>query len=109
MAVSSQCTYTVDLLIIQHSFLGLDKITHGFQYIVGNVSLGERGIGLIFSAAMIFVAQFTLYFTMTENGRDMSNRRILTWFFFHYLYLSALIVTLQGTNRQTIRPSGNLN
>jgi hypothetical protein len=59
------------------------------------VSLGSKGAGLIFSAVVIFTAFFALYFGMTENPRPSDNRA-LAWFFSHFFYLSALIVTLQG-------------
>lgn len=72
---------------------GLDKITNGFQYIVGNVSLGIEITGLILCAAVIFILQFTLYFGTSDR---LGSRRALALFFFHYFYLSALIVTLQG-------------
>jgi hypothetical protein len=80
----------------------LDKITNTFQYIVGNVSIDGKGSGLIFSAMAIFTAQFMLYFGMIRRlhscGQKLepSDRRSLIWFFSHYFYLSALIVTLQG-------------
>ena len=74
---------------------GLDKITNGFQYIVGNVSITGESIGLIFCGALIFILLFTLYFGTTE-GDKMGSRRALALFFFNYFYLSALIVTLQG-------------
>lgn len=74
---------------------GLDKITNGFQYIVGNVSMGLEITALILCAAVIFILQFTLYFGTSEGDR-LGSRRALALFFFHYFYLSALIVTLQG-------------
>ncbi|KAH8115896.1 hypothetical protein DFH11DRAFT_1245003 [Phellopilus nigrolimitatus] len=74
---------------------GLDKITQGFQYIVGNVSIGWESVGLILCAAMIFILLFTLYFG-TSEGDKLGSRRALGLFFFHYFYLSALIITLQG-------------
>lgn len=75
---------------------GLDSITKGFQYIVGNVSLGNASASLFISAAVIFISLFALYFGMSEN-RKLKGNRALTWFFLHFFYLSALIVTLQGT------------
>ena len=75
---------------------GLDKITNGFQYIVGNVSLGIESAGLIISAALIFISQFTLYFN-TPRNKNIGSRRALAIFFFQFFYLSALIITLQGT------------
>lgn len=74
---------------------GLDKITNGFQYIVGNVSIGVESIGLILCAGVIFILQFTLYFGSSQ-GDKLGSRRALALFFFSFFYLSALIVTLQG-------------
>jgi len=48
---------------------GLDKITKGLQYIVGDTGLGVDGIGLFVSAAVIFISQFSLYFgSSAGNG-----------------------------------------
>lgn len=74
---------------------GLDKITNGFQYIVGNVSISGESIGLIFCGVLIVILLFTLYFG-TSDGDKLGSRRALALFFFNYFYLSALIVTLQG-------------
>ena len=74
---------------------GLDKITNGFQYIVGNITMGFGIAGLILCAAIIFILQFTLYFG-TSEGDKLGSRRALALFFFQFVYLSALIVTLQG-------------
>ena len=74
---------------------GLDKITNGFQYIVGNVSLGFESLGLILCGVIIFTLLFTLYFSMGE-GDELKSRRALATFFFSFFYLSAIIVTLQG-------------
>ena len=76
--------------------LGLDKISTGFQSIVGNSGVGgTAGAGVIFSAAVIFLSEFSLYFGVSKKPKT-SNRRVLTWFFSHFFYLSALILTLQG-------------
>ncbi|KAL5476702.1 hypothetical protein ACEPAI_2888 [Sanghuangporus weigelae] len=74
---------------------GLDKITNGFQYIVGNVSISGESIGLIFCGVLIVILLFTLYFG-TSDGDKLGSRRALALFFFNYFFLSALIVTLQG-------------
>lgn len=74
---------------------GLDRITQGFQYIVGNISVGFEGTSLIICAAIIFILLFTLYFGSSE-GDKLGSRRALALFFFQFFYLSALIVTLQG-------------
>ncbi|KAI5116985.1 hypothetical protein M0805_001594 [Coniferiporia weirii] len=74
---------------------GLDKITNGFQFIVGNVSISFESMGLIICAAVIFILLYTLYFGMSKDDK-ISSRRALFLFFFQFLYLSALIVTLQG-------------
>ena len=83
---------------------GLDKITEGFQLIAGNVTLSKTGIWLMLSAAIIFIAQFSLYFEMTKgNGITKSRRlsepycrRVLAWFFFQLVFHTALIIMLQG-------------
>ena len=74
---------------------GLDKITNGFQYIVGNISLGPGTLALIFCAAIIFILIFTLYFG-TSGGDKVGDRKVLASFFFQFFFLSSLIVTLQG-------------
>ena len=83
---------TVFIIILGSS---LDKITIGFQYIVGNISLGVGSLALIPCAAIIFILIFTLYFSITVDDKA-SNRRILASFFFEFFFLSFLIVTLQG-------------
>jgi hypothetical protein len=75
---------------------GLDKITTGFQFIVGNTGLAINGSGLFVSAAVIFLSQFSLYFGSPGGKRKLSGHRSLAWFFAHFFYLSALIMTLQG-------------
>lgn len=75
---------------------GLDKITKGLQYIVGDTGLGVDGIGLFVSAAVIFISQFSLYFGSSGGKRKLSGNRLIIWFFAHFFYLSALIMTLQG-------------
>ena len=83
--------------------LGLDKITEGFQLIAGNVSLSKTGVWLTLSAAVIFIAQFSLYFEMRKGNNITKShrkqtfcRRILAWFFFQFLFNAALIIMLQG-------------
>ena len=74
---------------------GLDKITDGFQYIVGNVSFRLESACLILGAAVIFILLFSLYFG-TIAGDNLGSRRALGLFFFNFFYLCALIVTLQA-------------
>ena len=85
-------SYTVFIIILGG---GLDKITNGFQYIVGNISLGLESLSIILCAAIIFILIFTLYFS-TSEGDKAGNRRALASFFFQFFFLSSLIVTLQG-------------
>lgn len=75
---------------------GLDSITNGFQFIVGNMGLGVNGIGIFLSAALIFISQFSLYFGSPGGSRKLVGQRALMWFFAHFFYLVALILTLQG-------------
>ncbi|TCD65639.1 hypothetical protein EIP91_002407 [Steccherinum ochraceum] len=93
---------------------GLDKITEGFHYLVGNPAFGPRRVGVIFSAGLIFICLFSLYFTKVrgrplsseqkkkrDEGEDsescrVANRRVLLYFFLNFLYLCSIIVTLQG-------------
>jgi hypothetical protein len=51
-------------------------IRAGFQYIVGNTVLSVKGIGVL--------------------ARKLSVNRTMAWVFAHFLYLAALIMTLQG-------------
>lgn len=90
-AVYERCS-TVFIIILGS---GLDKITDGFRYIVGNISLEPRSLALFFYAAIIFILIFTLYFS-TSGGDKVGNRRVLASFFFEFFFLSSLIVTLQG-------------
>jgi hypothetical protein len=80
---------------VTHAAAGLDKITNTFQHIFGNVRFDSKGVAIIFCAVVIFAAQFSLYFGTSEKPRESDNRT-LAWFFSHFFYLSALIVTLQG-------------
>lgn len=77
---------------------GLDKITAGFQLIIGNTGLGVDGIGVFISAAVIFVSQFSLYFGSSGSKQKLFGHRATAWFFSHFFYLAALIMTLQGVS-----------
>lgn len=74
---------------------GLDKITNGFQYVVGNVAIGFQSTFQIICTAIIFTLLFTLYFG-SSKGDKIESKRALAFFFFQFFYLSALIVLLQG-------------
>lgn len=76
---------------------GLDKITSGFQYIVGNTGLGSDGIPIFIAAAMIFIGYFSLYFSTPGSKREVRSKRAMSWFFSQFFFLAALIVTLQGS------------
>ena len=76
---------------------GLDKITSGFQFIVGNTGLGRDGIPIFIAAAAIFIGYFSLYFNTPGSKREIKSKRALSWFFSHFFFLAALIVTLQGS------------
>ena len=93
-AIYERCS-TVFIIILGS---GLDKITDGFRYIVGNISLELRSLALLFCAAIIFILIFTLYFS-TSGGEKVGNRRVLASFFFEFFFLSSLIVTLQGMSQ----------
>ena len=75
---------------------GLDKITSGFQFIVGSTGLGRDGIPIFVAAAVIFIGYFSLYFNTPGSKREIRSRRALSWFFSQFFFLAALIVTLQG-------------
>lgn len=80
---------------------GLDKITEGFQLIVGNVSIGTTGVGLVLAGAISFITQYSLYFEMTKGHTLFRKgakhfRRVLVWFIAHFLYFSSLIIMLQA-------------
>ncbi|THU82856.1 hypothetical protein K435DRAFT_440026 [Dendrothele bispora CBS 962.96] len=74
---------------------GLDKITNGFQYIIGNITFGTQSIGLICCGVVTFLLLFTLYFGTPEPDR-VGSRRSISLFFFQFVYLASIIVTLQG-------------
>ena len=78
---------------------GLDRITGGFQTIVGNAGLGRDGLPLFISAALIFIGFFVLYSEESESEEseeEVGNRRVLAWFFSQFFVLASLIVALQG-------------
>jgi len=76
---------------------GLDKITAGFQDIVGNAGLGRDGIPLFISAAVIFIGFFALYAgTPGRKRKNLGDRRVLAWFFSQFFFLASLILALQG-------------
>lgn len=80
---------------------GLDKITEGFQLIVGNVTIGSSGTGLVLAGAISFITQFSLYFEMTKDHivtrrKDGYCRRVLAWFIAHFMYFASLIIMLQA-------------
>jgi hypothetical protein len=75
---------------------GLDKITSGFQTIVGNTGLSRDGIPVFISAAIIFIGFFSLYFGTPGSARELGPARALAWFFSQFFFLAALIVALQG-------------
>lgn len=80
---------------------GLDKITEGFQLIVGNVTIGSSGTGLVLAGAISFITQFALYFEMTK-GHTITRkkfgfcRRVLAWLIAHFVYFASLIIMLQA-------------
>jgi hypothetical protein len=79
---------------------GLDVITNGFQFIVGNVSFGWGSLGVIFCGVAIFLLIFSLYFNSSVPGAQTTpgsaHNRALGAFFFQFFFLAAVIVTLQG-------------
>ena len=75
---------------------GLDKITSGFQTIVGNAGLGRDGVPIFVSAAIIFIGFFSLFFGTPGSTRELGHARALAWFFSQFFFLAALIVALQG-------------
>ncbi|KIM71618.1 hypothetical protein PILCRDRAFT_751872 [Piloderma croceum F 1598] len=84
---------TVFLIILG---AGLDKITSGFQTIVGNAGLGGDGIPILVSAAIIFIGFFSLFFGTPGSTRELGHNRALAWFLSQFFFLAALIVALQG-------------
>jgi hypothetical protein len=82
---------------------GLDKITSGFQTIIGNTGLGRNGIPIFVSAAIIFIGFFSLYFGTPGSSRELGHTRALAWFFSQFFFLAALIVALQGSSLLFIR------
>ncbi|THU84130.1 hypothetical protein K435DRAFT_971319, partial [Dendrothele bispora CBS 962.96] len=74
---------------------GLDKITNGFQYVIRNITSGAQSIGLICCGVVTFLLLFTLYFGTPGPDRSGS-RRSISLFFFQFVYLASIIVTLQG-------------
>ncbi|TCD65038.1 hypothetical protein EIP91_003317 [Steccherinum ochraceum] len=82
---------------------GLDNITQGFHFMVGNLSFGPHRVAVIFCASLIFILLFTLHFTTIPDPeradvRDdgVRRRRDLGLFFFGFFYLCAVVITLQG-------------
>ncbi|KAK7448525.1 hypothetical protein VKT23_013788 [Stygiomarasmius scandens] len=82
---------------------GLDMITEGFQFIVGNV--WNESFELIFCGVVVFLLLFSLYFGTGEPGK-LSSRRSISLLFFQFFYLAAIIVTLQGI--ASMLEAGNL-
>ena len=81
---------------------GLDNITKGFHYMVGNLSFGAHRIGVIFCCSLIFILLFTLHFTtipdLSEPKKDERRKRDLAIFFSGFFYLAAVVITLQGVS-----------
>ncbi|KAH8103920.1 hypothetical protein BXZ70DRAFT_1051907 [Cristinia sonorae] len=81
---------------------GLDRMTDNFHYMVGTLSFDTHRIFIIFCAGLNIIFLFTLHYTnISTHPEDGSNtfpirRRILTSFFLNFIYLCALVVTLQG-------------
>jgi hypothetical protein len=84
-------------LITRYWIPGLNQITASFKYVMGTVGFTFRGAGLMASAAIIVVGEFSLY--SRNNWKrwdsDRTNRTLL-WFFSHYVLMATLILTLQG-------------
>ena len=85
---------TVFLIILG---AGLDKITGGFKSVVGNGGLKSDGVPIFIASSVIFIALFSLYFQTPGSSDRLGRKRLLTWFFSHFLFFSALIITLQGS------------
>ncbi|TCD69115.1 hypothetical protein EIP91_008757 [Steccherinum ochraceum] len=82
---------------------GLDNLTQGFHFMVGNLSFGVHRIGVIFCSCIVFILLFTLHFTVipAKNRDDIRDKntkrkRDLGLFFFEFFYLCAVVITLQG-------------
>jgi len=84
---------------------GLNQITGSFKYIVGAVGFTTKGGAIMFSAAIIVIAELFLY-SKNNWGTWKGNNRILLWFFSHYLLMATLILTLQCV--RTLLSFGNL-
>ncbi|KAH8078062.1 hypothetical protein BXZ70DRAFT_690236 [Cristinia sonorae] len=82
---------------------GLDSITSGFHFMIGNLSFGTHRVGIVLCSSIIFILLFTLHFTsipdrdrLDVRGEGVKRRRDLGLFFFGFFYLSAVVITLQG-------------
>ena len=69
---------------------------------IGNFAFEARNVGLILCVVIVFIAQFTLYFTMSVSA-PQGNKRVLVVFFMHYIYLSGLIILLRGEEHRLFR------
>ncbi|KZT35212.1 hypothetical protein SISSUDRAFT_191315 [Sistotremastrum suecicum HHB10207 ss-3] len=73
---------------------GLDNVTGGLKYLVGTLSFGARNVGWDLCGAIIIVGEFALYFEGNHQPFHYGNRRLLTWFFLHSLFLICLMITI---------------
>ena len=88
--VDGRCLCT---MVISIPLVGLNQITGSFKYVVGAVGFTVHGVMVMISSAAIIILHVALYFRNNLHTWTGANRTYL-WFFSHYLYLAALMLTL---------------
>ncbi|KZT38583.1 hypothetical protein SISSUDRAFT_724900 [Sistotremastrum suecicum HHB10207 ss-3] len=73
---------------------GLDKVTDGLQFLVGALDFGSYNVAWALCGAIVIVGEFSLYFEGNREGFHYNNKRLLTWFFLHCIFLICLMMTI---------------
>lgn len=90
--IAERCS-TVFIIVLG---VGLVKITNGLQYFVqGAAPIGSHNALQISCAAVIYILHFVSYFRPSRK-KAYGCQMELGHFFFHFFFLSSLLITLQG-------------
>ncbi|KZS88578.1 hypothetical protein SISNIDRAFT_490006 [Sistotremastrum niveocremeum HHB9708] len=75
----------------------LDNMTGGLRFLVGGLDVTSHNVGWAFCGALVIVGEFSLYFDANYETFIHNNRRLLTWYFLHSIFLLCLMMTILST------------
>ncbi|KZT38584.1 hypothetical protein SISSUDRAFT_725330 [Sistotremastrum suecicum HHB10207 ss-3] len=75
----------------------LDNMTGGLRFLVGGLDVTSHNVGWAFCGALVIVGEFSLYFDANYETFIHNNKRLLTWYFLHSIFLLCLMMTILST------------